>query len=93
MHPAVGPVIAQVRGMKNIMRIALALILLLMVYSVSPVVAESMTTANPGLLSGLDGFVFRIFGRLPESGALLIWGTGLAVASRVVSRRRDDSDT
>jgi hypothetical protein len=91
VHQPVGPLIAEVRGMKNMMRIALALALLLMVYGVSPAVAESMTSASPGMLSGLEGFAVRIFGRLPESGALLIWGTGLALASRAVARRRDDS--
>lgn len=78
--------------MANILRNALALAILLLVLGASPAVADTVTNTNAGLLNGLSAFAARVVSRLPESGALLIWGTGLAVASRAMSRKRNDSD-
>jgi hypothetical protein len=78
--------------MANILRTSLALALLLLVTGASPAVAETVTNDNSGILDGLSSYASHAMSRLPESGALLIWGTGLAAASRAMSRKRNDSD-
>ena len=79
-------------GMANILRTSLALALLLLVTGASPAVADTVTNTSSGLLGGLGNFASLAMSRLPESGALLIWATGLAAASRATSRKRDSSD-
>ena len=78
--------------MANILRTSLALALLLLVMGTSPAVADTVTNTSSGLLGGLGNFATLAMSRLPESGALLIWGTGLAAASRAMSRKRNSSD-
>lgn len=78
--------------MAILLRTTLALALLLLVSGAGSAVAETVNNTDPGLLDGLGNLTVRAMSRLPESGALLIWGTGLAAASRAVSRKRDGSN-
>ena len=77
--------------MAILLRTSLAMALLLLVSAASPAVAETANNTDPSLFGGLGNLTVLVMSRLPESGALLIWGTGLAAASRAVSRKRDGS--
>lgn len=61
--------------------------------TVAPAAAEVMVgdaTPLAGVaVAGLSGSASRAVAGLTEPGALLVWGTLLAVLARVVGRRRD----
>lgn len=72
-------------------RASIAIALLVLAWAVTPVGAEddtlSVATGSFGVVAGIGALAVRVVSRLSEPGALLIWGTGLAVASRVLSRK------
>jgi hypothetical protein len=88
---AVGASIAIGERMSNMQRASLAMALLVLAWAVTPVVADtetvSVATGSFGVVGGLGALVARVASRLSEPGVLLIWGTGLAAVSRVLSRK------
>ncbi len=74
---------------------ALAVALLAMAWIAAPALVASdagvTAVASPDVVTGVLSVAGRVLARLPESGALLLWGTGLAAASKVLSRKQDDS--
>ncbi len=70
---------------------ALATALLLLACASAPALAAidagAAIAASPGLVAGVIGSAGRVFSRLPESGVLLLWGTGLAVVARALLRK------
>lgn len=70
------------------------LLLALMLTASYGISAAASDTSNTDAVAGPDtrGLTARTLDRLPESGGLLLWGTGLAVASRLVSRKGKDSE-
>ena len=88
----VGASIAIGESMATTQRASIAVALLVLAWAVAPVVAEddtlSMATGNLGVVAGLGALAVRVAGRLSEPGALLLWGTGLAVASLALSRKQ-----
>ena len=75
--------------MSTTARASLAMALMIIACGAGSVSAESFTTSQAGLLGGVEQLALRALGHLPESGALLLWGTGLAAASRALSRKPD----
>lgn len=78
--------------MTRLARTFLLLALMLMAsYGIS---AAASDTSTADAVAGADtrGFTARTLDRVPESGGLLLWGTGLAVAARLVSRKGKDSE-
>lgn len=75
-------------GMRPAVRTFLFLVLAAVTWGVSPAVAGTVPTYPSGAVGGLAGVAARALSRLPESGALLLWGTGLAAASRAVARKQ-----
>ena len=76
--------------MANTQRASIVMALLVLAWAVTPVVAdsESVSVATGGFgVAGLGALAGRVVSRLSEPGALLIWGTGLAAASRALSRK------
>lgn len=75
---------------------ALAVALLVLACATAPARAATdsgaAVVASPEFVTSVFGLAERVLGRLPESGALLLWGTGLAAASKVVSRRPDANE-
>lgn len=71
--------------MANALRSSIVMALLVLACVAGPAAAELATPP-----SGILGLASRVLSHLPESGALLLWGTGLAAASRAVSRKRND---
>lgn len=75
---------------------ALAVALLVLACATAPALAATdsgaAVVASPEFVTSVFGLAERVLGRLPESGALLLWGTGLAAASKVVSRRPDANE-
>ncbi|HUU32869.1 MAG TPA: hypothetical protein VMW48_02335 [Vicinamibacterales bacterium] len=47
---------------------------------------------DSGIVANARGVAGGALNRLPESGALLLWGTCLAAASLALSRTRSDTD-
>lgn len=67
-------------------------LLALMVSSyVGSAAATDSASVDPGPVAHARGFAARTLDRVPESGALLLWGVGLAAASRALARKRSDS--
>ncbi len=70
---------------------ALATALLLLACAGASALAATDTgvaiAASPGVVAGVIGSAGRVLGGLPESGALLLWGTGLAVVARALLRK------
>jgi len=73
-------------------RASIAMALFVLACAVTPVVADFDTVAvasgSFGVVAGLGTVAARLVSRLSEPGALLVWGTGLAAASRALSRKR-----
>ncbi len=74
---------------------ALAVALLVMAWIAAPALAASdsgaAAMASPDGVTGVLSLAGRVLGRLPESGALLLWGAGLAAASKALPRKPDSS--
>ena len=76
-------------------RASIAIALLVLAWAATPVVADivteddtlSVATGSLGVVAGLGALAVRVVSRLSEPGALLLWGTGLAAASLVLSRK------
>lgn len=92
MNLAFGVTIASSMGMPKFEPAALAVALLVLACA-APALAGTdsgaAVVASPEFVTSVFGLAERVLGRLPESGALLLWGTGLAAASKVVSRKPD----
>ena len=77
--------------MATTQRASIVMALLVLAWAVTPVVADSDTvsvaTGSFGVVAGLGALAAQVVSRLSEPGALLIWGTGLAAVSRVLSRK------
>lgn len=75
---------------------SLVMAVLVLAGATAPVLADldaSVTAAaSPEVVTSVIGFAERLLSRLPESGALLLWGTGLAAASKALSRKPDASE-
>ena len=70
---------------------ALATALLLLACAGASVLAATdagvALAASPWVVADLIGSAGRVFSRLPESGALLLWGTGLAAVAKALLRK------
>lgn len=65
---------------------------LLVLTCVASAGAVDSTPADHGFVTDARGAADNMLSRLPESGALVLWGTALAAAARAVARKRKDSE-
>ncbi len=79
--------------LRNSLSLRTSLTLALLVLVCVATVAAADTTATDTEAADAVGTAAATgpFSKLPESGALLLWGTGLALASCVVARKRSDN--
>ena len=67
------------------LRASLAMASFVLAFVASPALAATVAPAT-GLFIYFGIVAGQVLRGLPESGALLVWGTGLALASRAVAR-------
>lgn len=72
--------------MVNTLRTSFTVALLVLTCAASASAADAPEMSS-GFVASARGVAGRALNRLPESGALLLWGAGLAVASRAVARK------
>ncbi len=75
----------------NTLRISLTVALLVST-CVAAAGAVDSAPVDQGFVANARGAAGNMLSRLPESGALLLWGSGLAAASLVIGRKRNDSE-
>lgn len=76
--------------MMKVLRTSCTMALLVLTCAASADAVDS-TPADQGFVANASGAAGNMLSRLPESGALLLWGSGLAAASLVIGRKRNDS--
>ncbi len=77
--------------MMNALRTSFTMALLVLT-CVATASAVDATPADRGFVANARGAAGTMLNRLPESGALLLWSTGLVAASLVIARKRNDSE-
>lgn len=77
--------------MMNALRTSFTMALLVLT-CVATAGAVDATPADRGFVANARGAAGTMLNGLPESGALLLWGTGLVAASLVFARKRNDSE-
>jgi len=77
--------------MMNTLRTSLTMALLVLT-CVADAGAVDSSPVDHGFVANARGAAGNALNRLPESGALLLWGSGLALASPAVRRKRNDPE-
>ncbi len=73
------------------LRTSLTLALFVLICAAT-VAATETASSEIEAADGARGAATRALSSMPESGALLLWATGLAIASCAVARKRTDPD-